>query len=59
MLLNIEQTARDTGMLDSEMATKIDVLKARINKSEIADEMKLLEGKTLDNKEKDNNENHN
>ena len=59
MLLNIEQTAEESGLVDSEITAKVNLLKARIAQSEIATEIKLLEGETLKNKERDNEENHN
>ena len=57
-LLNIEQTAKDAGLLDSKVTAKIDALKARISQSEIAAEIKLLKGKTLKEKDKDDEEKH-
>lgn len=51
MLMKIEQAAKDTGLLDSEMTGKIDVLKARIAQSEIAVEIKQLEANNLEAKE--------
>jgi transposase len=49
MLLNIEQAAKDADLLDSEMTSKIDMLKARIHQSEITSDIKLLEAETLKN----------
>lgn len=53
MLLNIEQTAKDADLLDSEMINKIDMLKARIHQSEITSDIKLLEAETLKNERKE------
>jgi len=50
MLLNIEDAAKDAGLLDGDVVTKIKVLKARIAQSEIAVEIKKLEDKTLKEK---------
>lgn len=53
MLLSIEDAAKDAGLLDNEMTSKIELLKARISQSEIAVEIKQLETKTLKAKEVD------
>jgi len=58
MLVNIEEAAKDAGLLDGEVVTKIKVLKARIAQSEIAVEIKQLEDKTLEVQEKDNEQGH-
>ena len=56
MLVNIEDAAKDAGLLDGDVVTKINVLKARIAQSEIAVEIKQLEDKTLKDKEAYNEE---
>jgi hypothetical protein len=56
MLLGIEEAARDMGLLDSNVSAKIEILKTRIAQSEITEEIKQLEHKTLQVKEKDDEE---
>jgi IS30 family transposase len=51
MLLGIEEIAKDSDLLDSEVTSRIKLLRARIDASEIAVEIKQLEAKTSDAKE--------
>jgi len=50
-LLGIEEAAKDAGVLDEGVRTKIDAIKERIKQSEIAYEIRQLENKTQHNKE--------
>jgi hypothetical protein len=53
MLLGIEEAARNSGLLDKDVIARIELLKARVVRSEIAVEIKQLEDKTLKMKETD------
>ncbi|MEI8349849.1 MAG: hypothetical protein WCI77_06825 [Candidatus Omnitrophota bacterium] len=51
-LASIEAAAKEAGILDAETAKRIDSLNARIEKTEIAQEIKQLEEKPTEQKEK-------
>lgn len=51
MLLRIEESAREAGVLDKEVREKIETIKERIKQSEITYEIRQLEEKTKNKKE--------
>ena len=49
-LLSIEKTAKDADILDGEVISRIELIKARIEQSEISAEIKQLEAETKESK---------
>ena len=58
MLLGIEESAKDAGVLDKEVTAKIELLRARIAQSEIAVDINQLEAKTSKEREENYEEKH-
>ena len=53
MLASIEELGKENGILDEEVITKIESLKARIAQTEIVQEIKHLENETENKEDKD------